>query len=424
MLAALERNRTAKADAGPGIKHPPLLAELAVCAALAVRAATVLALGAAGAAATAAVAAAATPPKSADAAEAQARLAAVRARIAALTDRLGLELRQRDALSARLRAADLEITAQRRRLDALRSAQLAAERQRDELRAGQMRERNALDAERGALAAQVRAEYMLGRADETRLLLSQTNPAAVGRMLAYYGYFARARAARVGEIAAREAHLAELSAAAELAAAKLVSLQEEAGREMSGLVRARQERTLALAALGEQMQSRHRQLAELKDEERAVESLLADLARVLEDFPVDAQQSFDRLRGRLPWPVEGRMTTRYQETRTNGAPTEVRLNGVMFETARGAKVRAPSAGRVVYADWLQGMGLLLIIAHSGNYLTLYGHTEVLYKSVGDWVAPGDVIAAVSDAGGTAPELYFEIRDGRKPVDPKIWLKPH
>jgi septal ring factor EnvC (AmiA/AmiB activator) len=76
----------------------------------------------------------------------------------------------------------------------------------------------------------------------------------------------------------------------------------------------------------------------------------------------------------------------------------------------------------VYADWLQGMGMLLIIAHSGNYLTLYGHAEVLYKSVGDWVAPGDVIAGLSDAGGPAPELYFEIRDGRTPVDPKMWLR--
>ena len=116
------------------------------------------------------------------------------------------------------------------------------------------------------------------------------------------------------------------------------------------------------------------------------------------------------------------MTARYQETRTNGAPTAVRLNGVMIEAARGAKVRAPYFGRVVYADWLQGMGMLLIIAHSGNYLTLYGHSEVLYKAVGDSVAPGDVIAALSEAGGAVPQLYFEIREGRKPVDPKVWLR--
>ena len=143
---------------------------------------------------------------------------------------------------------------------------------------------------------------------------------------------------------------------------------------------------------------------------------------MLQDFPRDTQQSFDGLRGKLPWPVLGRLTAHYQEPRTSAAQAGVRWNGVMIETTRGAKVRAPYFGRVVYADWLQGLGNLLIIAHSGGYLTLYGHAEVLYKSVGDWVSPGDVIAALSDANGAAPQLYFEIRDGRKTVDPKLWLK--
>jgi septal ring factor EnvC (AmiA/AmiB activator) len=68
------------------------------------------------------------------------------------------------------------------------------------------------------------------------------------------------------------------------------------------------------------------------------------------------------------------------------------------------------------------LGLLLIIGHTGNFMTLYGHAEVLYKSVGDRVAPGDVIAGVTDAGGATPNLYFEIRQGRKSLDPRLWLK--
>ena len=117
----------------------------------------------------------------------------------------------------------------------------------------------------------------------------------------------------------------------------------------------------------------------------------------------------------------GHVTARYQEQQSSSSPG-VRWNGEMIEAQRGAKIRAPYFGRVVYADWLQGLGLLLIIGHSGGYMTLYGHAEVLYKSVGDWVAPGDVIAALSDAGAAAPQLYFEIRAGRKTVDPKAWLK--
>jgi murein hydrolase activator len=117
------------------------------------------------------------------------------------------------------------------------------------------------------------------------------------------------------------------------------------------------------------------------------------------------------------------VTAHYQQQHANAAPG-MRWNGEMIEAAHGAKVRAAYFGRVVYADWLQGLGLLLIIGHSGGYMTLYGHAEVLYKSVGDWVAPGDVIAALSDAAGAAPQLYFEIREGRKTVDPRLWLKTH
>jgi septal ring factor EnvC (AmiA/AmiB activator) len=361
--------------------------------------------------------------ESPSAADAQAKLQALRGRIAQVTDRIGLELKERDALSTRLRDADLGITAERRQLDALDAQAQAAERQRTQLRAEQARLRSAIDAERAELAAQVRAQYMMGGGDEMRLLLSQANPADAGRMLAFYGYFARARAAKIGEIGAEEARLQELVAESDAAAAKLKSLRDDAGRQVAELTRARRARAQAVAALDAQVQSGNQELARLQHERQAVESLVADLARVLEDFPLDSQQRFDQLRGKLQWPVPGKMTVRYQETRTNGAPTAVRSNGVTIESVRGAKVRAPFFGRVVYADWLQGMGMLLILAHGGNYLTLYGHAEVLYKSVGDQVVPGDVIAALSDAGGAPPQLYFEIREGRRPVDPKAWLKP-
>ena len=359
----------------------------------------------------------------AEAAQAKAKLAAVRERIADLTGRLGAELKLRDALSARLRDADLGITAKRRRLETLDAAEEAAERKRSELRAEQSRTRAALDSERAVLASQVRTEYMLGRSDEMRLLLNQTNPAEVGRTLTYYGYFARARAAKIGEIAAQETRLQDLVAGIDRETLELKSLRNDANRQVADLEQARHERGTALLALAERVQSGHEELARLQKQEQAVEALVADLTRVLKDFPVDSHQHFDHeLRGTLPWPVAGRMTVRNLETRTNGAPTAVHPNGVLIETARGAKVRAPLAGRVVYADWLQGMGMLLIIAHAGNYLTLYGHAEVLYKSVGDPVAAGDTIAAMSDAGGAAPQLYFEIREGRRPVDPRGWLR--
>src|SRR5271170_936394 len=120
---------------------------------------------------------------STESAEAKLKLAAVRARIAALTNRLGVELKQRDALNARLREADLEVTAKRRRLDGLRVAELSMARRRNELRTEQIRNQNALDSERAALASQARAAYMIGRQEQIRLLLNQVDPAEAGRML-------------------------------------------------------------------------------------------------------------------------------------------------------------------------------------------------------------------------------------------------
>lgn len=351
---------------------------------------------------------------------AKAKLAAVRARIADLTNRLGDELKQRDALSARLREAELAITAKRRRLETLRAAEAAAERHRTELRALQGRAQNALQAERAVLGRQVRAAYMIGRQEQLRLLLNQSNPASLGRTLAYYGYFARERSGKIDAIQSQVLRLQQLAAEIELESAQLKALEIEGNHEVAALERALADRADALAALTKQVASGNQELSDLKREEQAVESLVEDLARVMQDFPVDATQSFAAMHGKLPWPVPGRVTAHYQQQHANSAPG-MRWNGEMIEAARGARVRAPYFGRVVYADWLQGLGLLLIIGHSGGYMTLYGHAEVLYKSVGDWVAPGDVIAALSDAGGP-PQLYFEIRQGRKPQDPGAWLK--
>jgi septal ring factor EnvC (AmiA/AmiB activator) len=359
----------------------------------------------------------AEPP---DSAQAKAKLAALRARIAELTGRMGTQLAQRDSLSARVRETELVIASRRQRVEELHAAQIAAEKRRSELRIEEARNSSALQAERDSLAAQARAAYMIGRQEELKLLLNQSNPATLGRTLTYYGYFAAQRSQKIKSIQGDETRLQQLVALIEQQSQDLQKLEDAATKEIADLQHARAERTIAVAALTKKLESGNQELGNLKREEQAVEALVADLSRMMQDFPTDPSQSFDRLRGKLPWPVVGRVVARYQAPR-GGSGGGVRWNGVMIEAAHGAKIRAPFFGRVVYADWLQGLGLLMIVGHSGGYMTLYGHAEVLYKSVGDRVTPGDVIAALSDTEGK-PQLYFEIREGRKTVDPKLWLK--
>jgi len=203
----------------------------------------------------------------------------------------------------------------------------------------------------------------------------------------------------------------------------LAALDQEARRGLQSLLAARKGRGLALAALEQRVTSANQQIAELKQQAQALDSLVANLSRVSPDFNLGPQKPFAQMKGRLPWPVAGRLLARFHQPRGTARESAVRWSGVQIDAARGAKVRAPYFGRVVYADWLQGLGLLLIVEHGAGYLTLYGHSEVLYKNVGDPVAPGDIIAALSEADGTA--LYFEIRQGKTPLDPQIWLKsPH
>ena len=357
---------------------------------------------------------------------AQAELAAVRARITAIAHGRDADLQRRDALGAQLRRADLAIAAKRRTLHALHAAAIAARRRLDALRVAQARNVAAVNAERSALAGQIVAAYLIGRREEIKLLLNQSAVADVGRMLTYYGYFGRARAAQIAAIGDRMRSLAAVARATGQEAMHLRDLQNDAQKELAALGAARRRRAVALLAAGRRVQSADERLAALRRQERAVESLVEELSRVIRAFPTKPAKDFTAMRGRLPWPVTGRVVARFGEVRMDAAQASLHWHGLLIQTALGARVRAPYFGRVVYADWLQGLGLLMILSHGDGYLSLYAHAEVLYKSVGDWVAPGDVIAAMGDApGARPPRLYFEIRHDRTPLNPQDWLAgPH
>jgi septal ring factor EnvC (AmiA/AmiB activator) len=139
----------------------------------------------------------------------------------------------------------------------------------------------------------------------------------------------------------------------------------------------------------------------------------------LSDYPIRSEEPFSGYKGRLTWPVAGRLLHDYGQPR---ASSQLKWNGVVLVAPRGQEVRSVYHGRVVFADWLAGLGLLVIVDHGESYMTLYGYNETVLKNTGDWVAPGDVIATVGDSGGqTQASLYFEIRRGSQPVNPRQWV---
>jgi septal ring factor EnvC (AmiA/AmiB activator) len=363
-----------------------------------------------------------TAAEDASPAKAEADLKAVRSQIDKVRAEMERDAGKRDQLTRELEESEKTVGTARGALEKLRRERALHTARRAELAAERRTEEAALAKDREALAGQIRAASMIGRQEPLKLLLNQRDPGQTGRVLVYYQYFGRARAS---QIAAIDAHLEELAGLdAELAAEeqRLTMLEEQQRGEVAKLQSARERRGRALVSLESESKSRAKELERLKEQQGGLEKLVRELRRALEridKFPTDSKDAFARLRGKLAWPVAGRLVASFGQTRAGG----VKWDGVLLAGTQGTPVRAVYHGRVVYADWLSGLGLLTIIDHGDGYLSLYGHNERLYKEVGERVTAGDTIATLGDSGGRPrPELYFEIRKAGKPVDPRPWFK--
>jgi len=356
----------------------------------------------------------------ADASQAKAQLQALRGQIDRIARQVSRGQAERDRLTRQLRATEESVGKAQAALDGLRQQREAGAAQRAQLEAQKHQLESDLADNRSVLAGQLRTAYLIGRQEPLKLLLNQRDPAQAGRMFVYYSYFGRARAVKIQTIEDDLQHLGQLDGQLQAEDSRLAGLQQAQQAQVSALQQARSQRMQVLASISAQTQSRSERLSRLRHQRSDLESLLAQLRRATASLPPEelGHSPFAKLRGRLPRPVAGTVIEGYGQVRAGG----LRWQGDLFATQRDAPVRAVSGGRVVYADWLAGLGLLIIIDHGGGYMSLYGHNDRLYESVGQQVAPGQVIARAGDSGGSArPELYFEIRRQGEPVDPRQWL---
>jgi septal ring factor EnvC (AmiA/AmiB activator) len=359
------------------------------------------------------------PRPEGDARKTEAQLEAVKAEIERITREVSAEQVERDRLTRDLRGAELSVGEARAALLEVRR-QRAEDAARRAALAGEKKTRETQLAEnRAGLAGQMRAAYLIGRQEPLKLLLNQKDPALAGRMFAYYSYFGRARAGQIKLIEDDVQRIGELEGELEAEDAKLAELEKQQRTQLGALETAREQRSHVLAGLEAQSHTRAQNLARLKSEQAGLEKLLRELRAAMERFPVEGNDAFTRLRGKLNWPVSGQLVARFGDARAGG----VHWDGVLVATERGNPVKAVCQGRVIYADWLPGLGLLTIVDHGDGYLSLYGHNEKLLKAVGEEVAAGDTIASAGDSGGSSrPELYFEIRKAGRPVDPRPWFR--
>ena len=350
----------------------------------------------------------------------KAELEALRQRIEALRADLAADRDRYDDVRQALREVEKRVASVTRRLRELE--QEVAERQArlEELAGEQAELKQRVDRQRGYLARQVRAAYAAGRQELVKLLLNQEDPASIGRVMGYYDYLNRARSRR---IAALERDLGALKAVRERIAEEKAGLEQardEQAEKKQALEASRAKRAKVVAKLESRLENKDQRLRSLKQDEKELEELVKALREALADIPAEVGTSFAKQRGQLPWPVKGPLAARYGGSRGVGG---LRWQGVVIRAEAGKEVEAVSHGRVAFAEWMRGYGMLLIVDHGDGFMSLYGHNRSLLKEAGDWVQAGEPVAIVGSSGGRSRDgLYFEIRKGGRPVNPVRWCR--
>jgi septal ring factor EnvC (AmiA/AmiB activator) len=356
-----------------------------------------------------------------DATRTRERLRALEQAIGELTREQRREEQRRGDLASRLREVEEAIgdISRERRANATAIGDTRA--RIDELAAQRRQLDGAARAQREAVQAEIRDAYQRGSRDQLRLLLSEDDPQQLARQLTYYRYVLGARRELLDEFRGTLRELDTVERQLAERETELAGREATLARQVRSLEETRGERQQVLAALDAELETQARQLAEQEAERARLEALLEEIeaaaARLAERNDVEA---FSAARGRMPWPVEGPVTSAFGRPRAQG---KLRWQGVRMRAEAGTPVQAVHHGRVVYADWLRGSGLLMVIDHGEGYMSLYAHNESLLREVGDWVSTGTAIATVGDTGGQSEAgLYFEIRKDGKPTDPSQWCR--
>lgn len=345
-------------------------------------------------------------------------LAQLRERISALQSAIDGDVEARDEAAAELRRTEEQISELSAQARTLSEQEAAAQSQLDDIQADQTRLADEKSRQLDWLIKTARGGYMAGAQARLKLLLNQEQPSEVARLLRYQDYFQQARQSRIAAIRADIQELLEVARRVDQAQAQLRQRQDAVARQQTRLEQARLERGEALSRIQARIADQSSQLARLEEDEARLEKLLRDMRQTLDDIPArPSGEPFSALRNKLPWPAQRRIAARFGSRREG----PIRWNGVLLNVPPGTEVRAIHPGRVVYADWLRGYGLLTIVDHGDGFLTLYGHNESLLRQVGEWVSLGDTLALVGDSGGRDESgLYFEIRRNGQPINPDQW----
>ena len=291
-----------------------------------------------------------------------------------------------------------------------------------QLKQQQQQQQTARQQQFSALSKQLRSAYINSQPNIIKVLLNQHEPATLARNNQYYRYFHQARAQQLNTISEL---LASIQTDQQLVAAaqkEQQQLHEQQLQKQQALKEQSQQRQITLALLDQKISSQDARLNQLQQQQQALNKLLKSLdkpTKTIAFIPSEQHIDFARRAGSLAWPIKGKLLARYGRTRHIG---ELTWQGIVISAPQGDTILATAPGNIIFADWLRGFGLLLIIDHGDQYMTLYGNNETLLKQVGDTVSTGELIAQSGNNGVQHyAGLYFEVRHKGKPNNPLKWL---
>ena len=327
--------------------------------------------------------------------DADARLTERQRQIAGLDEKIADNVREARDLDERIVVTEDQVQ------------QLRAERERlDEDRREQQQH----------VAAHLRDAWRFSERDPLKVWLNQEDPATLGRLARHHARFAEARGKAINELRDTAETIRRTEAELRDEQRRLESLRGSLLKQRHALANERAARGRLILELQSDVDAKSREHELLAANRERLGSLLAKLKQ--ESGAANRSLVGIGTKGDLPWPVEGQVQHRFGDARTH----RTRWQGVYFRAPTGSEVRSVAPGRVAFADWLRGFGLLAIVDHGDDRVSLYGAADSLYVRLGDWVERGEPIASVGQSGGHSEVgLYFEIRESGKPTDPLAWL---
>ncbi|KKM39673.1 hypothetical protein LCGC14_1563990 [marine sediment metagenome] len=360
-------------------------------------------------------------------------LKAVKSEIQSLSNDASLNKASKETLVKKLKQQNQAVSELNKELNVLGQKMNKLSGDLDLLAKKQQQQHETQSLQLDALNQQIRTSFISGQPSVIKVVLNQESPATLSRSTVYYRYFNRARQQQLSEISETLQNLTEDQKMLFAAQKKQQRLYSEQESKRATLKTKTKEREATLTVLDKKITSQNSRLQMLRDQEQSLQTLLNSLNKPKKQETTKSktpdrstpskpikQRSFAKNVGGLVWPVKGKLLAHYGSPRNLGKLT---WQGIMIAAPVGGNVIAAAPGRVVFADWLRGFGLLLIIDHGGQYMSLYGNNESLLKKAGDEVDAGDLIAqsGENDVRQQAG-LYFEIRYKGSPTNPMKWLR--